>query len=60
MDPTFLRSKWLFVAPILAMSALESFLGYSWLINTRGYASIKPAKDDVVLGGNIQPESKRC
>ena len=25
-------------------------LGYSWLINTRGYASIKPAKDDVVLG----------
>ena len=25
-------------------------LGYSWLINTRGYASIKPATDDIVLG----------
>ena len=25
-------------------------LGYSWLINTRGYASIKPSKDDIVLG----------
>ena len=24
--------------------------GYSWLINTRGYASIKPSKDDIVLG----------
>ena len=24
--------------------------GYSWLINTRGYASIKPSNSDFVLG----------
>ena len=30
--------------------ASGTLLGYSWLINTRGYASIKPSDSDFVLG----------
>jgi gamma-glutamylcyclotransferase (GGCT)/AIG2-like uncharacterized protein YtfP len=30
--------------------ASGTLFGYSWLINTRGYASIKPSESDFVLG----------